>query len=356
MLRKTVLLSLSLVLASLSMSMTVPASAQTKTPPAVAPNVSRTATASAKAAAATATTQTKATAAAATANARAASATAKVMSRNATATAVVRSRAATAEAKVAAATATAEARDAEIQMLVQYRPIDLKPLLEAPEMYVGEFVFMNGRVFDIVSESDDLFQMYAAGTDAALRIRTNEPFSDIVKNDTVIVYGMIEGKYCFDSTEICQPVIRNAYVFKQQTQVMRFARGTAVAEEAAIKRERIAAESTEAAEIRATAIAEAAEYTSIADRELSTYPDMHIGEKVRVRVRVFNVVEKSAVIQANLLGNSEAIYIDVAESFYGIYEGDVIEVFGEVDGVKCFTNIMGSELCHPHISEAKIVK
>ncbi len=388
MLRKTVLLSLSLVLASLSMSMTVPASAQTKTPPAVAPNVSRTATASAKAAAATATTQTKATAAAATANARAASATAKVMSRNATATAVVRSRAATAAAAAATATAkavsrnataeakvtsaaataevraaiatgTAEARDAEIREFAQYLPIDLKPLLDYPDVYAGELVVLSGRVFNIVPGSNEVFQMFAAGTYDALLIETRDSFVDLYENDTVTVYGEVEGEECFDNSmgnEICQPKITKAMVFKQQTQTMRVARSTAVAEAAEIKRGRIAAEATDAAAARATASAQAAEYTRIADRELSTYPEAHTGEKVRVRARVFNVVEDSAVIQANLAGNGEPIYIDAAKAFYGIYEGDVIEVFGEVEGVKCFTNRAGGEVCHPHLIEALIVK
>ena len=315
----------------------------------------RTATAAAKAVAATRTAQARATAVAATAAAK-----------GATATAVMRARAATAESRAATATAvaesraaTAEARDEEIRLFARYMPIELKRLLDYPDSFAGEMVVVRGRIFNIVTGSDDTFQMYAAGTYDALLIETADSFDDLFEDDTVIVYGEIEGESCFQNmmdNEVCQPKIRNAYVFKQETQTMRLGRSTAAAEQAAIQRERTAVEATERAAVRATANAEAAQYERIADRDLSTYPDNYTGAKVRVRARVFNVLEDMAVIQANLLGNGEPIYIEAAKAFDGIYDGDVIEVFGEVEGTKCFTNRAGGEVCHPHISGAKIVK
>lgn len=339
MLRKSIRVSVSLAVATsfVCLMLVVPATAQTKSLPTPTRDARRTATAAARLAAATATVK-----------ARTMFRTATAEARSVTATAAAESRA-----------ATAEARDSEIRTFAKYLPIELKPLLDYPDVYAGQLVVFSGRVFNVVPGSNDVFQMFVAGTYDALLVETAESFTDLYEDDTVFVYGEVEGEQCFDNSqgnEVCQPKIKDAYVFKQQTQTMRIARSTAAAEAAEIKRGRIEAEATDAAAARATANAQAAEYTRIADRELSTYPEAHAGKKVRVRARVFNVVEDAAVIQANLLGNGEPIYIDAAKAFYGIYDGDVIEVFGEVEGTKCFTNRMGAEVCHPHLVEAVIVK
>ncbi|MCX6018015.1 MAG: hypothetical protein NTZ50_05820 [Chloroflexi bacterium] len=345
--------------------------AQTKTTPtpqvqrtaaavtATAAAARRVATATAKSMTATSAAKVRATSMAATAAVKSATATAAAEFRSATATTVAESRAATAEAKAADATATAEVRDAEINLFARYLPIDMKRLLDYPGNFTSDLVVVRGRIFNIVKGSNDTFQMYAAGTYDALLIQTENAFDDLFENDNVIVYGEVEGESCFNNSmgnEVCQPKIRLASVFKQETQAMRLARGTAVAEQAVIERERVAAEAIERAATRATAAAESAQYEYIADRDLSTYPKNYTGVKVRVRARVFNIVENAAVIQANLLGNGEPIYVEAAMAFDGIYDGDVVEVFGEVEGVKCFTNRMGAEVCHPHISGAKIVK
>ena len=109
-----------------------------------------------------------------------------------------------------------------------------------------------------------------------------------------------------------------------------------------------------AEELRQATATEIAQYQKIDYRELVSYPEEHIGEKVLVEGRVFNV-NSTTQMQIFLGWTSDAAYIIARESFYGIYEDDRVIVYGVVDGENCGENAYGAEICQPLIIKA-IVK
>jgi hypothetical protein len=94
-----------------------------------------------------------------------------------------------------------------------------------------------------------------------------------------------------------------------------------------------------------------AEFTYINYRELRDYADQHIGEKVCVRGRVFNILPPD-VLQMYFAGTYDALYVEFADSFTGIYENDAITVCGTVFGSYSFQNAMGATISQPAIYEA----
>jgi hypothetical protein len=90
-------------------------------------------------------------------------------------------------------------------------------------------------------------------------------------------------------------------------------------------------------------------YSEIQNRELSTYPDNHAGERVKVKGMVFNINSDSEL--QIFLGNSSdyPAYIVFDEPFQGIYEDEYITVYGVVYGETCGTNAFGGEICQPLI-------
>ena len=115
--------------------------------------------------------------------------------------------------------------------------------------------------------------------------------------------------------------------------------------------QRMVTATVKAQQRKATAIAQ---YQKIDYRELVSYPEEHIGEKVLVEGRVFNV-NSTTQMQIFLGWTSDAAYIIARESFYGIYEDDRVIVYGVVDGENCGENAYGAEICQPLIIKA-IVK
>lgn len=100
---------------------------------------------------------------------------------------------------------------------------------------------------------------------------------------------------------------------------------------------------------------EIASYATIDWRELTTYPENHIGEKVRVSGRIFNIVD-TIVLQMYVSGTQEPVYVEVLKGFSGLYEDDSIVVYGTIRGKKCFTNQLGGQVCQPHIYAAFYTK
>lgn len=98
-----------------------------------------------------------------------------------------------------------------------------------------------------------------------------------------------------------------------------------------------------------------ASYAEIYWKELITYPDNHVGEKVVIRGRIFNI-NGDTQLQLYLAGTYEAVYIVMDKPFSDIYEDDSITVFGIVDGENCGTNAFGAEICQPLISDAWYTK
>ena len=128
-----------------------------------------------------------------------------------------------------------------------------------------------------------------------------------------------------------------AAVAVAQTQGARHATAT---REAALAQRTASAQATAA---RATLIAQ---YSSIDYRELVNYADSHIGDKVQVRGRVFNINSDSE-LQMYFAGTYDALYVVMASPFTGVYENDVITVYGTVLGENCGTNAFGGQICQP---------
>jgi hypothetical protein len=94
-----------------------------------------------------------------------------------------------------------------------------------------------------------------------------------------------------------------------------------------------------------------AEYKTIDYRELVSYADAHIGEKVQIRGRVFNVVD-NLTLQVYVAGTYEAVYIESSRPFSGVYENTSLTIYGVVKGFKSFQNAMGATISQPYIGDA----
>lgn len=98
-----------------------------------------------------------------------------------------------------------------------------------------------------------------------------------------------------------------------------------------------------------------AQYKSIDYRELQSYANQHIGEKVYVRGRVFNIVGSNEM-QLYFAGTYEAFYVTTSNKFSGVYENNILTIYGTVAGEHCFKNIYDAEICQPHLKDAFFVK
>lgn len=85
-------------------------------------------------------------------------------------------------------------------------------------------------------------------------------------------------------------------------------------------------------------------YTELLPQELSTYPDNHAGENVKVYGVVFNI-NGDEELQMYLGDYEYPVYIVFSEPFSEIYEDDYITVYGTVHGENCGTNAFGGEVC-----------
>lgn len=95
---------------------------------------------------------------------------------------------------------------------------------------------------------------------------------------------------------------------------------------------------------------EVASYESIYWKELATYPENYIGQRVVVNGRVFNVLGK--VIQMYFSGTYEALYVNLKKTASGVYDNSYITVYGVVKGKECFKNAYGAEICQPALKDA----
>ena len=85
-------------------------------------------------------------------------------------------------------------------------------------------------------------------------------------------------------------------------------------------------------------------YKTIPWKELNTYPDKHKGEYVKIRGRIFNVIN-TKTFQIYYSGSYEAAYIEMENEFDNLYEDDVVTIYAMVYGEICGTNAFGSEVC-----------
>lgn len=99
---------------------------------------------------------------------------------------------------------------------------------------------------------------------------------------------------------------------------------------------------------RATRVAR---YEPISGKELQSYANQHKGEKVYFEGRVFNIAG-TQVFQMYYGWTYDAVYVETASSFSGLYEDNYIIVYGTVGGEECFTNVYNAEICQPLITNA----
>ncbi len=105
----------------------------------------------------------------------------------------------------------------------------------------------------------------------------------------------------------------------------------------------------------ATQVTFMASFKPIDIRELITYPNNHIDEKVMVKGKIFNI-NGNRELQIWVGGNLDAVYVVMRSTFSGIYEDDSITVYGTIAGESCGTNSFGSEICQPLIINAFYTK
>lgn len=97
-------------------------------------------------------------------------------------------------------------------------------------------------------------------------------------------------------------------------------------------------------------------FKEIDTRELMSYVDKHVGEKVIVKGKVFHIIDDQD-IQIYIDGTPEnSVYIKTDEPISGIYEKDWVTVYGIVKGTGTSTNLFGAKISFPVIDSAVMEK
>jgi len=264
----------------------------------------------------------------------------------------------TATARAEIALATQEARNSSIAFFAEYLPITRQELVSYAEEHVGEKVLFAARVFNIVKGNNTTIQVDYAGSNDGIYVETLAAIEGVYEGTSLTIYGEVAGTKCFENTmgnEICNPHITNAVYVTKLDPILRAAQATAQVEANKAAQERKAIRATAAAEAKATVVAISAEYETIPWRELVNYAERHAGEKVKVSGRIFNIVPGSDTqLQITIAGTSESMFIEMKDSFSGLYENTNITVYGEIyeKGYYCFENSMGSQVCQPALVNA----
>lgn len=134
-----------------------------------------------------------------------------------------------------------------------------------------------------------------------------------------------------------------------------FATRTAVQADKVATQEELSANRTATAEAKAAEAALQAEYKTIDYRELRDFPDRHIGEKVIVRGRIFNIISEDT-FQMFFEGTSEAVIVQLM--YYipeGIYKDSTVVVYGMGFGSMEGQNKFGATVSQPAINNAYLL-
>lgn len=92
--------------------------------------------------------------------------------------------------------------------------------------------------------------------------------------------------------------------------------------------------------------AEKQTYQPMDYRELVTYPNSHIGEKIVVTGTIFNI-NSDMELQMYVGPAFDAVYVVMREPYTGIYKDDTITVYAMIFGENCGTNSFGGTVCQP---------
>lgn len=120
-------------------------------------------------------------------------------------------------------------------------------------------------------------------------------------------------------------------------------------------REALSISRTATAQVKSATATEIASYTQINIKELQSYADQHLGEKVVVLGRVFNIASPTQ-FQMYYGWTYEAVFVITKDPYTGLYEDDFITVYGVVGGEKCFKNMYNADVCQPLIKDAYFEK
>ena len=112
-------------------------------------------------------------------------------------------------------TSTADAIGATATFVADYVTIARGELVSYADKHVLDAVKIQGRVFHIIDDSN--FQLFLAGSNDAVYVKTRDPLSGIYENDFVTVYAIVEGyatgTNAFGGT-VKQPLLDGAVVVK----------------------------------------------------------------------------------------------------------------------------------------------
>jgi hypothetical protein len=96
------------------------------------------------------------------------------------------------------------------------------------------------------------------------------------------------------------------------------------------------------------------EYKEISWKELITYPEVHEGEKIKIKGTIFNIVSYTE-FQMFLWDTDKPVYV-ITKSFEHLYKEDVVTVYGVVGGMKCGKNYVDNQICQISITDAFVEK
>lgn len=111
---------------------------------------------------------------------------------------------------------------------------------------------------------------------------------------------------------------------------------------------------TATSQSRSATATEIASYTEIYWKDLITYPNNYIGQKVKINGQVFNINGDQELQM--WVGNYEAIYVVMKDPFSDLYKDSWISVYGTVAGENCGTNALGGSVCQPLLINAFYIK
>jgi hypothetical protein len=141
-----------------------------------------------------------------------------------------------------------------------------------------------------------------------------------------------------------------------QTAMAKAASQTSVAANATATRQAYYSQKT-ATSVAKTALAtKIGQYKPISRQELVSYAKNHVGEKVYISGRVFNIVSDSYSVQIYMGYSYDALYITMSSALSGLYEDNWITVYGTILGTYCFDNAYGAQICQPQIGDAFYTK
>lgn len=105
---------------------------------------------------------------------------------------------------------------------------------------------------------------------------------------------------------------------------------------------------------RTQAVAQKNEYQNIDFREIRDFPSRHIGEKVIVKGKIFNV--EDAAFQMYFDGTSDAVVVRLHNFLpSGIYRDSSVVVYGTVAGIFEGKNTLGNPISQPLIEDAYLL-